>query len=140
MSPRPVGLHGDGGQSLVEIALALPLLLAVVVGIADVASVYRRTIAVTNAAREAAMFAVREPGATLTQVVQRACDEMSGTLDAPCPPEVTVTASPIPSRGATVRVDVVYRFTPMSLTLVERLLPSAEIPIRAAVVFPGYGR
>lgn len=140
MDPRPEGPRGDRGQSLVEIALSLPLLLAVVVGIADVASVYRRTISITNAAREAAMLAVRDPGADLAAIAQRACDEIGSDAGAPCPPEITVSASPVPSRGAAVTVEVVYAFTPMSLTLVERLLPGTRIPIRAAATFPGYGR
>ncbi len=140
MDPRPEGRRNDRGQSLVEVALCLPLLLAILIGIADVASVYRRTIALTNAAREAAMLAVREPDADLSAIVQRVCDEIGSAAGAPCPPEITVTAAPVPSHGAAVRVEVVYTFTPMSLTLVERLLPDTRIPIRATATFPGYGR
>ncbi|MBU6422544.1 MAG: pilus assembly protein [Chloroflexota bacterium] len=140
MDPRPEGCRNDRGQSLVEVALCLPLLLAILVGIADVASIYRRTIAVTNSAREAAMLAVRDPDADLPAIVQRACDEIGSEAGAPCPPELSVTASPVPSRGRAVTVEVVYTFTPMSLTLVERLLPSTQLQLRASAHFPGFGR
>ncbi len=139
MDPRPEGYRDDRGQSLVEVALCLPLLLAILVGVADVASIYRRTIAVTNSAREAAMLAVREPDADLATIVQRACDEIGSEAGAPCPPELSVSASPVPSRGRAVTVEVSYAFRPMSLTLVERLLPNSQLQLRASAHFPGFG-
>jgi Flp pilus assembly protein TadG len=52
----------EGGQSLVEVALCLPLLLLIVIGIVDVGRIYAYKVAVTNAAREAAVVGRRAGG------------------------------------------------------------------------------
>ena len=49
----------QGGQSLVEFALALPLLLLLVVGGSDLARAYFVGIEVSDAARESAMYIAR---------------------------------------------------------------------------------
>ena len=75
----------DRGQSSVELALALPLLLLLVLGIVDVGRTYAFKAATTNAAREAAMYAARDPQATLSAVCQRARDELgAGPAASPC--------------------------------------------------------
>ena len=50
--------RGRCGQSLVEMALVLPLLLLLVFGIIEFGRVFNAYIIVTNAAREGARFAV----------------------------------------------------------------------------------
>ncbi len=54
-------LPAQRGQSLVEFALTLPLLLLILVGVLDLAQAYRGYVALTNAAREAARFAASHP-------------------------------------------------------------------------------
>lgn len=49
------------GQSLVEFALILPLLLLIVVGAIDLGRVYVMTITMENAAKEGAFFGARNP-------------------------------------------------------------------------------
>jgi Flp pilus assembly protein TadG len=50
--------RGEGGQAIVELALTLPLLLLVVLGVFDFGLMFQRYEVVTNAAREAARVAV----------------------------------------------------------------------------------
>jgi Flp pilus assembly protein TadG len=66
----------DLGQSLVEVALVLPLLLLIVLGLVDAGRLFSFKVAVTNAAREAGIHAAREPAATLADVCQRARTEL----------------------------------------------------------------
>ena len=51
--PRRTRRH-DRGQSLVEMAIALPILLAVVIGIFEFGTAWNRRQVITNAAREGA--------------------------------------------------------------------------------------
>ena len=54
------GRHGrrDGGQSLVELAIALPILLALIIGIFEFGRAWNVSQVLTNAAREGARVAV----------------------------------------------------------------------------------
>ena len=61
---------GDEAAQLVEFALVLPMLLLVVLGIAEFGFIFQRYEVVTNAAREGARMAVL-PGYTTTDVVAR---------------------------------------------------------------------
>ena len=114
----------DPGQSLVEIALALPLLLIVLLGMVDVGRAYIYTTAVTNAAREAAYYAVTTSGATSTQVQQRACNETGFTAyGSACAMGITVLCSGCPTASGTdVTVTVTYEYSLVSGYLFTQLL------------------
>src|SRR5438874_11267897 len=62
---------GNSGQSLVEVALALPLLLLILIGLADLGRAFYYTTAIASAARQGAAYvAATQPpinGGTLTQ-------------------------------------------------------------------------
>jgi len=138
----------DKGQSLVEVALVLPLLLLIVLGMVDVGRIYALKVAVTNAAREAAIYAARDPATTVAEICQRARDEMSaGTSADPCGagPSATLRIScfregqscdAVGVRGADVTVKV--RFTASLLTgyLAGRALPLAPV-VSATASAPG---
>ena len=112
----------DPGQSLVEIALTLPLLLITLLGTVDVGRAYMYTTAVTNAAREAAYYAAKTPGATTLQVTQRACDATGFTdYGAACATGVAVSCSGCPSTGD-ITVTVSYQYSLVSGYLFHRLL------------------
>jgi Flp pilus assembly protein TadG len=61
---------GDEAAQLVEFALVLPMLLLVVLGIAEFGFIFQRYEVVTNAAREGARMAVL-PGYTSADVIAR---------------------------------------------------------------------
>ena len=55
---RRAAVHGDSGQALAEIAIALPLLLLMLIGIWEFARAYQIQQVVVNAAREGARIVV----------------------------------------------------------------------------------
>ena len=114
----------QSGQALVEIALVLPILLMVLMGIIDFGRVFHGYLAVTNAARAAVRQAA--VGASDALVIQTAMDS-SSTLDIS---QVTVTVSPslfqrYPGGSITVQVQynlailtpIVRSFMPNPLTI-----------------------
>jgi Flp pilus assembly protein TadG len=69
-----VGVKGPRGQSLVEFAIALPLLLIILVGIVDVGRVLYYAIALETGAHEGAAFAAAFSSPDPAAVKQRVCD------------------------------------------------------------------
>jgi Flp pilus assembly protein TadG len=111
-------LKSQRGAELIEMALVLPLLLLVLVGIADFGFLFQRYEVLTNAAREGARIAVL-PAYTAADVQDRVCDYLIAggvPTSAPCGavggnPVVTVTSVPITVPTGTIQgrnVNVVY--------------------------------
>lgn len=71
--------NGDRGQSLVELALTLPILVFSLIGGADLARAYGAQIAVQNAARAGAEAAAISQSPTAPLAIARARDELSRT-------------------------------------------------------------
>jgi Flp pilus assembly protein TadG len=78
----------DLGQSLVEIALSLPMLTFLLLGGADTARAYAVQLAVQDGARAGAEAAAIDYSPTVTKAQARACDEMGRT------PGMTVSTCP----------------------------------------------
>jgi len=101
--------RGEAGQALVEVAIALPILLALLVGIFEFARAYNIQQVITNAAREGAREGVVEDtdpaGVAVTRATARLSDaNISGA---------TVTATPCPCATGdefTVDISVPYTF------------------------------
>ena len=72
-------LRGQAGQSIVEVALALPLLSGTLLGGADMARAFADQLAVQNGARAAAESAVLDALPTGASAAGHAQDEMSRT-------------------------------------------------------------
>ena len=67
------------GQAVIEMALTLPLLLAIIFGIFDFGFMFQRYEVVTNAAREAARLGVlRESGGYTARRSRTACARLPG--------------------------------------------------------------
>jgi Flp pilus assembly protein TadG len=86
--------HGESGAAFVELAVSLPVLVAIVLGTADLGRVFYYTIELTNAARAGAQYAgynsvFATQGAQITAAAQNAAPNIS--------PAVTVT---FPAPGA----------------------------------------
>jgi Flp pilus assembly protein TadG len=78
------------GTAMIELAVALPLLVFIAVGIMDYGRVYFSSIAVANAARAAAEWGAQNIAtATMTTAIQD-----FGKLDGAEAAPITVTASP----------------------------------------------
>lgn len=96
---------GEGGQSLVEFALVLPIFLLVLFAIVDFGMAFHAWITVTNSAREGARLgAVRAAAADIDQRVRDTAGSLGDDL------EVTVTNAE-GDPGESVVVDVSYGYS-----------------------------
>lgn len=139
------------GQSLVETALVLPLLLLLVLGIADLGRFAQYGIAVSHATREAAAYAARDPGVTGLDVRDRVCRELNlgssecATIEVVCrrgpatlggaPPESSdcEQGRPAAAVSVSVRLDL-----PLLTGAITERLGMDRIPLRGAATFAGY--
>jgi Flp pilus assembly protein TadG len=104
----------DAGSAAVEFALVLPLLLTLVLGIVNLALVFGQTLALNNAAREAARQG-SVPGQTCAEVA--AIARSSASALAMTGTAVTATVTPCPAGdvctgstpGQAVVVNLAYR-------------------------------
>lgn len=109
---------GDAGSELIELAVALPILLLVVAGIMDFGFLYQRYEIVTNAAREGARTAIKDPTgcANVSNVVNDYLT-YSGLTDSPTVSCGTTSDGPLPS-GLTVQVATVTVTYPSSFLFI----------------------
>jgi Flp pilus assembly protein TadG len=131
--------HSEDGAQLIEFALVLPLLLLVVLGIAEFGFIFQRYEVLTNAAREGARIAVL-PGYSSADVQARvAAYVAAGRVPTTAAnPDVTVANVAIPTTpGGPVlsgrRVTVTYTHTYMFLTPIGAWFGAtyATVPLRA---------
>jgi Flp pilus assembly protein TadG len=112
-------LRNEKGAQLVEFALVLPLLLLVILGIAEFGFMFQRYEVITNAAREGARIAVL-PGYTTADVRQRVNDYLDAgrVPTAGRTPAAVTDVSVVLPGGTTVptrKVTVTYTYTYMFL-------------------------
>src|SRR5712691_5470374 len=143
-----IGLMAEqGGQSLVEFALALPLLLLILLGLADFGRAFYYTTAIANAARAGAEYAahatVNSPNAPFSdQIKLKVCNE-TGLIDyndAVWCNDKTRSHIDVPSAqfgpGQDAVVMVTYDFQPISTYLVSRIVGTPTLLLRATATFP----
>ena len=118
------------GQSAVEAALALPILLLLVLGIADLGRLGYYSIAVSQATRNAAAYAAVNPGVGTSYLRALVCEEMG--LDTDC-----VQAPSVSRTSLNATVTVTYQFTFITGVIVQRF-GAGSIPLTAQATFPGY--
>ena len=118
-----------------ELALVMPLLLLMVLGLADIGRAFYYTTAIANAAREGALFAAREPtmpsASTLTQ---HTCNETGFVAYNTSCPDLTVTGA---ATADQVTVTVVYDLSLITGFMAERLTSSGSaLALRVSSTFP----
>ena len=123
----------QAGQSLIEVALALPVLLILLLGIADGARAYYYAGIVANGAREGANYAARHATATVAQVTQRACDATGMAAFGSSCAGLTVTCE---SSNGDATVHVTYSFSLITASVAEAAFKINPIAIRADARFP----
>ena len=74
---KQMSRRSEGGQAIIELALTLPLLLLVILGVFDFGLMFQRFEVVTNAAREGARLAVLTSQYTTTQAEARVRDYLA---------------------------------------------------------------
>lgn len=102
-----------------EVALALPVVICVLLAVIQVALVARSQILVTHAAREAARQMAVDPDQARAAAVARATPGLD-------PQRVSVVVGPRGPVGSTVAVSVVYR-APTDVPLVGALFGDPEL-------------
>ena len=115
----------DGGQAAVELALVLPLVVALLLAVVQVGLVVRDQVLVVHAAREAAREAAVDPDPA---AARRAAAEGSGLQVA----RLQVTVSERGGPGSRVRVDVSYK-APTDVPLVGAALGSLTLHASATM-------
>jgi hypothetical protein len=119
--------HDEAGQAATELALVLPLLVLLLLGIAQVVVLARDQILVVHAAREAAREAAVDPRPA---AVRRAALRAGG--EGLKPERLATEASHTGGAPVTVIVRLVYR-APTDVALVGPLLPDIEVRAKAAM-------
>ena len=101
----------ERGQSLVELALLLPVLLIILLGLLDLGRAYYVSVALEDMAAEGAAFAAVQPNpGDLSEVQARAAGASTGLVRIE-PGAVQVQYPPAIVRGNPVTVTVPFEFT-----------------------------
>lgn len=123
LTGRPLRAREDGGQSLVEFVLVLPVLLVLVFGIIEFANAWRTSQIVTNAAREGARMAVLPQNDGVEGITTRvksylhnsSLDSAEAVVDVDCDSNGDGTFDQqdqeCSSSGGAQRINVQYDFT-----------------------------
>jgi len=98
----------QNGQSLLEFALLLPILLIILAGVLDLGRVFFSYVAVTDAAAEGAAYAAIYPTDT-AGIVSRAQDASSGLVE--IDENLVDVHCPNVASGQPITVTVHYTFT-----------------------------
>jgi len=124
------------GQSLVEFAFGLVLLLILLVGIVDLGRALFTYMALRDAAQEGALYASIYP--TATADIERRVEENSNLLkslmdDPAANVEVQVSIYGAACTGNSVTVRVIYHNFPITMPFLGSILGKQNIPISATV-------
>ncbi len=117
--------HRSHGQSLVEFALCLPLLIVIMLGIFDLGRAFHAFVIISNSAREGAYYAAMHPD-DATGVVNRCLAEAHASGVALTSANISLATSGVSGSPATVSVQF-----PFAL-LWSQLVPGQVIPLRAS--------
>ena len=116
----------EKGQSLVEVALVIPIMLVILAGVLDLGRLYYVTVALTDAAAEGAAYAAIHPsdGDGVVDRAQTASSELV-QID---PDQVTYDC-PTMTAGTTVTVTVGYDFT-LATPVINAMVPDGVLRLR----------
>ena len=151
MKKKPSVTHircREKGQSLVELALTITLVLTLLAGAVDLGSAFFSYVALRDAAQEGALFGSIEPIVDLdsdgqfdpgeplntSEIVTRVRQSSSTPVNLNDMANVTVsvTASNPPCVGGWITVSVSYNYR-LSMPFIGAILSSTTIPLNASV-------
>jgi Flp pilus assembly protein TadG len=134
--PNPSCRSGVGrarGQSIVELALILPILLLLVAAAIDLGRVFYSQITISNAAREGALEAAKNPDsfqsgaacdATTNRVMCRVVNESTGSFITVRPADVAMACAPSPCPATPVLGNMVEVTVDADFELITPILSS----------------
>jgi Flp pilus assembly protein TadG len=105
------------GQSMVELAIAMPLMLLLMLGTIDLGRMFFDYVELRNAVREGAGYGARMPGDTTgmrARVLAHGVPDGTQVTQAGCTP-VETGGCTLPGKKATVTVSASSTFTPVTL-------------------------
>ncbi len=120
--------HGKSGQSLVEFAIILPVLLIILSGVLDLGRLYYAYVAVTDAAAEGASYAAIDPQDG--QGIHDRAQDASGGLVVLDPDAVSVSFPAGTGSGSPVTVEVTYDFELLT-PFMNLIVPGGILTLRA---------
>lgn len=133
MRGTPPLIRSARGQSLVELALVLPILLILLVGTIDVGRLLFASVAMEEAAQEGALYAAFEPSPSPTlEDAVRARVQASSNADEVSAATVSASCAPSPSPGA-ITVTAEYDY-PLITPIADML--GTTVTIGATVTAP----
>lgn len=121
------------GQSLVEFALILPLLILLLGGVLELGRLFFAYVAVTDAAAEGAIYASVRPNSSVEEITIRAQQAAQGLGMAQLQPSMVQVQRPSLTAGAPITVTITYPFT-LVTPLLSDLVPGRTISLRATAV------
>jgi len=124
--------RGERGQSLMELAVMLPLVLILVVGVVEVTAGFNSYISVVSSARDGARIASKG-AATDDEVKALVVRDLSRLSGAATTGDVTVAHTTLSSRTA---VSVTACHDHPTLMKVPLLFPSGEIHMCSTTIMP----
>ena len=119
----------ERGQSLLEFALVLPVLLVVLAGVLDLGRLYFAYVAVTDAAGEGATYAAMYPDDT-DGIVARAQDATGELVEID---ENLVSVYTPSGLSQAIAVDVSYEFA-LVTPMVNAILPDGTLTLNAVAI------
>jgi Flp pilus assembly protein TadG len=128
LDSKPLNLNSRRGQSLVEFALVLPVLIVVLMAIFDFGfGIYTYNV-LSNAAREGARYGIIATK-TDTQIKNTVISKAVGVpLNAS---QITITPSPTRTSGGTITVRITYPFAPITPLIGQVFGPSGVLTLTA---------
>ena len=118
----------ERGQSMVEFAIALPILLIILAGVLDLGRLYYAYVAVTDAAGEGAAYAAMRPD-EYDEIFERAQDATGGMVVLDEEGSVVVDYETLGS-GDPITVTVSYSHT-LVTPLINVIVPDGRLILRA---------
>lgn len=112
------------GQSLIELAISLPLLIILLGGLVDVGRAFLILTAVENATGEGALYGATNPGCLPADNICTGDESVTGRVKAEGKPAVNMTdensvinvvvEEGVVQKDSTLRVDVTYTYAPLT--------------------------
>jgi hypothetical protein len=123
----------ERGQSMVELALSITLLMVLLAGAIDFGRAFFTWLALRDAAQEGASYGSIFPG-RVDLIKERVWDNLEQVVPNPRV-NVTVNVGYIdhPCLGNTILVDVYYKTFPLTMPFLGAITGSQTLPIHASV-------
>lgn len=125
--------HMERGQSMVELAITITILMVLLAGTIDLGRAFFTWLAMRDAAQEGASYGSIKPY-DATGLQNRVRYNLFEVINDPLTEiNVNTTIPASPCMGDTIQVDVEYPNFPLTMPFLGTILGSQTIPIRATV-------